>query len=47
MKEIRAWYEKSFGHLEDEDIADGQDICDIVWVYEKNRDKILKKRMVL
>jgi len=37
MKDIRAWYKANYGHLDAGDIADGYDICDIIWHYEKNR----------
>lgn len=42
MKEIRAWYQQNFGNLEDGDIADGYNICDILWFYEKTRKELEK-----
>jgi len=40
MKDIRAWYKKNYGKLED--IVEGYDICDILWYYEKSRNLIGK-----
>jgi len=38
MKDIRVWYQKNYGNLENGDIAEGYDVCDIIWFYEKDRD---------
>jgi len=43
MKTIREWYKKTYGKLEDGDIADGYDICDIIWKFEKDRKDLQTK----
>lgn len=40
MTEIREWYEKHWSGLSEKlDIQDAQDVCDIIWVWEKHRWK--------
>jgi len=38
MTEIREWYEKHWSGLNEKlDIEDPQDVCDIIWVWEKHK----------
>lgn len=38
MAEIRKWYEEKYGSInEKEDIEDGQDVCDVIWLWEKGK----------
>ncbi len=38
MTEIRKWYEKYWSGLDEKlDIEDPQDVCNIIWVWEKHK----------
>ncbi len=38
MVEIMKWYQKKYGSLDEKlDIEDSQDVCDIIWLWEKDR----------
>jgi len=37
IEQIREWYKKNYGKLESGDITEGDDICNIIWLYEKSR----------
>ena len=41
MKQIREWYQRHYSHLElPEDIEDADDVCAVIWLYEKTRKEI-------